>query len=186
MQGRDSLFDLADAALCLAMTAVHGADHVTRTTLQPLDDLAYFNGVLGTLGKIAHLVGDHGKAATRFARAGGFDGRIERQQVGLLRYRADDFQYAANFLAATSQGFYFLHGIVEFTGQLLDAQCGFVNDLYSFSAGLVGTACCIGGLSGALCHILGGGAHFMECRGNLVDFAVLLLHAGTGLAGNLG
>ena len=36
------------------------------------------------LRQVAHLVGDHGKAATGFSRTGRFNGGIQRQQIGLF------------------------------------------------------------------------------------------------------
>ena len=36
------------------------------------------------LGELAYFVGDNGKATTGFTRAGGFDGRIEGEQIGLI------------------------------------------------------------------------------------------------------
>ena len=37
-----------------------------------------------SFGELAHLVGDDGKTASLLTGAGGFDGRVERQQVGLV------------------------------------------------------------------------------------------------------
>ena len=42
--------------------------------------------------KVAHFVCDHGKATPGFAGTGCFNGRIERQQVGLLRNAGDHFK----------------------------------------------------------------------------------------------
>lgn len=44
------------------------------------------------VGEGAYFVGDHGKTSTRFTRAGGFDGGVEFQQVGLLGDGADSVQ----------------------------------------------------------------------------------------------
>jgi hypothetical protein len=43
-------------------------------------------------------VGDHGKAAAGVARARGLDGRVQRQQIGLLGDRLDQRQHAVDAL----------------------------------------------------------------------------------------
>ena len=43
----------------------------------------FLGGGHGLFGQLAHFVRHHGKAAPGIARAGGLDGGIERQQVGL-------------------------------------------------------------------------------------------------------
>jgi hypothetical protein len=44
----------------------------------------------GAQGETAHFVGHHREAAPGFASAGGLDGRVQGQQVGLLGHRADN------------------------------------------------------------------------------------------------
>ncbi|MNH42930.1 hypothetical protein D3C79_1047260 [compost metagenome] len=74
--------------------------------LQGFDDAPDFLGRnRRTLGQVAHLVGDHGKATALFAGAGGFDGGIQGQQVGLFGNAADHFQHAANLLGLAGQYF---------------------------------------------------------------------------------
>ncbi len=53
----------------------------------------------GLFGEFLHLVGHDGKALARFTRARRLDGRVQGEQVGLLRDGADDFDHLANFRA---------------------------------------------------------------------------------------
>src|SRR5690606_5614914 len=72
-----------DAVAYLANAGLHAGDRVARAVLDAFDhahDVAGRAG--GAFGELAHLVGDHGEAATLLAGACGFDGGIERQQVG--------------------------------------------------------------------------------------------------------
>ena len=47
-------------------------------------------------GQRPHFIGHHRKAAPGLAGAGGFDGRVERQQVGLLGNRGDQLDDVAD------------------------------------------------------------------------------------------
>ena len=60
-----------------------------------------FAGRLGGLrGQRLDLLGDHRKTAAGVAGARGLDGRIERQQIGLLGDRGDQFGDVADAVAA--------------------------------------------------------------------------------------
>ena len=185
LQGGHCHFHLGHAALGLTMAAVHAVDHFAGAALQAFDHLAnFFHGILGAFGQVAHLIGHHSKTAPGFPGAGGFDGGIEGQQVGLLGDRADHFQYRTNLIAATGQAFDLAHGSGHFAGQVLNAQGSGVDHAQPFTGGLVGAASGLGCLCSTAGHVLGGGAHFMEGSRHLIDFAVLLLHTGAGLVGN--
>ncbi|MCY1456427.1 hypothetical protein D9M71_736470 [compost metagenome] len=47
-------------------------------------------GAAGALGQLAHLIGDHTETATLLAGAGGLNGGIQRQQIGLSGNALDD------------------------------------------------------------------------------------------------
>ena len=47
-------------------------------------DWTSLSGILGTARQHPHLVRHHRKTATLFAGTGRFDGRVQRQQIGLL------------------------------------------------------------------------------------------------------
>ncbi len=185
MQRGHRFIHLLDAALGLAMAAMHGVDHVAGALLQAFDHPAdLFHRVLGAPGEVAHFVGDHREAAAGVAGAGRLDGRVERQQVGLLGDGADHFQHRTDFLAAAGQLLDLAHGAGQVGGQAVDALCGAVDQRQAVAGRLVGTARGVGGLGGATGDVLGSGGHLVGCGGDLVDLAELLLHAGAGLAGN--
>jgi hypothetical protein len=64
--------------LVLAARVRHQAKHAVDVA----DDL--LGGLVNPLGQLAHLVRDHGEAATGFTRPRSLDGGVERQQVGLV------------------------------------------------------------------------------------------------------
>jgi hypothetical protein len=59
----------------------------------------FFGGLLRTLGQAAHFVGDHGKTTAGFTGARRFNGRVERQQVGLFGHGLDHVHHAADLVA---------------------------------------------------------------------------------------
>jgi len=70
------------------------------------------------LRQAAHFGGHHGEAASLVAGAGGFDGRIEREDVGLegdalhrAQDRADLVRAAVDALHGASHGFHFRRGL---------------------------------------------------------------------------
>ena len=81
------------------------ADDVLRLGLDLADqrgDLA--GGALGLLGQLADLFGDDGEAAALLAGAGGLDGGVEREQVGLLGDAGDRVDDAADLLGLGGAG----------------------------------------------------------------------------------
>jgi len=56
-----------------------------------------FGRFRGFLGQFLDFVGDDGKALARFPGAGGFDGRIQGEQVRLLRDGGDDLDDLSDF-----------------------------------------------------------------------------------------
>ena len=59
----------------------------------------------GAFGQFSHLVGHHRKTAPLLARARGFDGSVQRQQVGLIGNFLDDFDNRGNLVGAPTQFF---------------------------------------------------------------------------------
>jgi hypothetical protein len=87
---------LAVASACSSCGA-HAVHRVAGGLLQAVDQgLDFAGGAGGALGQRAHFVGDHGKATAHFTGAGGFDGGVQGQQVGLFGNRADHRQHAAD------------------------------------------------------------------------------------------
>ncbi len=156
--------------------------------LQLLDHQAgFFHRLLGAPGQVAHFVGDHGKATAGLTGAGGFDGCVEGQQVGLLGDAANHFEHRADLLAVGRPGLQ----PGPWRCSCPPARWPMLVVVRSITcrpsrvAWSASRAAC-GGLGGTAGDVLGGGAHFMGGGGHLVDLAVLLLHAGAGLAGDGG
>ena len=65
---------------------LHGGDGFADGLLDALDERGdLLGGQAGAFGQFADFIGDDGKALALLTGAGGFDGGIERQQVGLAR-----------------------------------------------------------------------------------------------------
>ena len=80
-----------DAARHLFAALLHRKDHALGVLLDRADHVGDLLGRLRrALGQLAHLVGHDGKAPSLIARARRLDGRVERQQVGLVGDVLDD------------------------------------------------------------------------------------------------
>ncbi len=80
------------ALQAVALALGHGGHRLAGADLQLFDHLLDLLGrLLGTVGQVAHLVGDHREAASGLAGARGFDGGVEGEQVGLLGDALDHF-----------------------------------------------------------------------------------------------
>ncbi|MCY1180201.1 hypothetical protein D9M73_206310 [compost metagenome] len=108
---------------------MHGGDHAAGAALDAFDHQAdLFHRILGALGQVAHFIGDHRKATTTFTGTGGFDGGVERQQVGLFGDAANHLQHRTDLLAVDREGFDFGHGLADFVGQLIDVAGAALDD----------------------------------------------------------
>ncbi|MCY1401073.1 hypothetical protein D9M71_161810 [compost metagenome] len=77
----------------MALAFAHGAYRFACADLQLFDHALYLlRRFLGAMGQVAHFIGDHRETTPGLASAGRLDGRVERQQVGLLGNAGDDFQ----------------------------------------------------------------------------------------------
>src|SRR6266849_10269395 len=80
-------------------------DSLAALGLSPFDELGDLGcGRLRTLGQPAYLVGDDRKTSARVARAGGFDGGIESEEVGLVGDVVDELEDAFDLVDAPGQG----------------------------------------------------------------------------------
>ena len=71
--------------------AIHRLDGIFHFLLHPFDHPADLRSRRGRpLGEFSDLIGHHGETPSLLARAGRFYGRIQRQQVGLVRDTVDD------------------------------------------------------------------------------------------------
>ncbi|MNO76681.1 hypothetical protein D3C76_677600 [compost metagenome] len=119
------LLHLADVGLRLGMAAVHRLGDFAGAGLQVVDHLADFlHRTLGTARQAANLVGHHGEAAALFAGAGGFDGGVEGEQVGLFGDGADHLQHLADLFAALGEVLHLLHRLAHTCGEVADAVGG--------------------------------------------------------------
>ncbi|MNL10745.1 hypothetical protein D3C87_1315540 [compost metagenome] len=125
------------------------------------------------MGQCAHFIGHHGKAAPVLAGAGGFDGRVERQQVGLFGDAADHVQYLADFPDVPGQ---FGHRLGR-PGDLLNHGADALERMVDlstsidrvFGRGFRG----IGGRDRVTCHFLDHRGHLIDRGGRLLDFVIL-------------
>ena len=69
----------------------------------------FFGGIGGALRQCAYFGGHHRKSAALFACARCFNGRIERQNVGLKGNGVDDAQNVCHLAAAVVDAFHGLH-----------------------------------------------------------------------------
>ena len=111
----------------------------------------------GALGQLAHLIGYHIEARPGHAGAGGFDGRVERQDVGLGGDIGDQVDHLADILGALPQ---FLQGRIGLGQATERGLHGVVALLGAHHRRLSGTA---GGL-GVAGHLLHGRRHLLHSR----------------------
>src|SRR5258708_1573956 len=126
----EALFDDAGAVL-------HVFDGLARFTLDALNQVGDFlGGLRGLFGQLADFVGDDSKAEAVFTGARGFNGSVQRKQVGLFREVINDFDDLANVVGAMAEN---------------------VDDFRRRLNGAVGAVQAIGGLL----HGLNTGDHFL-------------------------
>ncbi|MNY34548.1 hypothetical protein D3C86_1688970 [compost metagenome] len=137
--------------------------------------LDLFGGFAGPGREAAHLIGDHRETASGLSGTGRFDGRVQRQQVGL-------FGDAANHMRDTADGFDRLRQVADRLTDLLDrsAQAGHRTlALPGHPVAFAGQA--IHGLSGlgrvlqVARQLLDRRTHLMDRRGGLLGFLELPL-----------
>ena len=96
-------------------------------------------------GEFLDLVRDDRKSAARLAGAGGLDGGVEREEVGLLRDLVDEF-----------------HDLSDLAGGLFEFDHEFAR-LARLRIGLAGDFRFLGAVTG---HLLDGGGHFLHGGGD--------------------
>ena len=80
------VFGDGDAVAHQLAALLHVADGVAGFLADGVDDAADLHrGLGGPAGQVAHLVRHHGETAAHLAGARGFDRRVQRQQIGLVR-----------------------------------------------------------------------------------------------------
>ena len=118
--------------------AFDGARGIHRAALHGIDDLVDLgDGLGGALRQGADLVGDHREATAGIAGAGGFDGRVEGEQVGLLGNAADHVEDLADPAAIAFQLADDLHRMVDLLAHLADAANRFFHHVFAALGGIV-------------------------------------------------
>ncbi len=85
LQNVAEIVQLLDGAGRLFRTLLARPDHHFAIVLQTFDIALHFcSRLLRAVGQIADFVSHHSETASMFARPRRFDGRIQRQQIGLL------------------------------------------------------------------------------------------------------
>lgn len=99
---------------------------LTRSLLQGNDvRLNVAGGALSLARQRPHFIGYHSKPATGLARTRGFDGRVQRQQVGLLGNPVNHRQHHFNLLTLLRQPLDDFCPGVDLPGQRLDQAADF-------------------------------------------------------------
>ncbi len=130
------------------------------------------------LGQVAHLVGDHREAASGLAGARGFDGGVEGEQVGLLGDALDHFEDLADVHRAAVEGLDVGAGGADLLGKLVHRADGLLDHLLAVLGLVVGVGRMVRGIGGVAGDFLGGGAEFVDRRGDAVGAVGLLVGVG--------
>ena len=113
VQRRAEIVAQAQAFFHDARAALHVFDGLARFTLNALNEVGDFLGGLRRFFRqFANFVGYHGEAQAVFAGARRFDGRVQRQQVGLFGEIVDDFDDFADVVGAMAEN------VDDFRGRL--------------------------------------------------------------------
>ena len=144
----------------------------------------FFGGLLGTQGQAAHFIGHNGKPTSSLTRPSCLDGRIKRQQIGLLRNSLDDVQDTADFIALLLQMDHRLGRTPHLPGQPLDLLDGFTDNLVAFPNLLIGGCRRLSSLTGVARHFLHGGGHFIHGGRDMIGLDFLAVGSCTGLLGD--
>src|SRR5579871_6688093 len=103
----------------LGAARLHRLHRLIHFRTHRTDETADLTGrTRGALGQLAHLIGDHREALAMLARTRRLDGRIQRQQVGLLGDLVDGLDNRSDLLAFLAQLLHLLRGLLHL---LLDA-----------------------------------------------------------------
>ncbi len=173
----------ADAHAVVAEVAAfaHGRHGFAGAGLQLFDHLLDLQRrALGALGQVAHFVGHHGEAASCLAGAGGFDGGVERQQVGLLGDALDHVEDLADVVALLAEHFDVVAGRLDLLRQLAHRHQGALDHALPFLGIAAGVAGLLRGVGGVAGDLLGGGTQFVDGGGHAVGAGGLLAGVGHG------
>ena len=171
----------------------HQADGLAGVALKLLDHLLDLDGGrLGTVREFAHLGGDHGKTATRLTGAGGLDGGVQGQQVGLLGDAADGVHHGADAIDPVLHFVDHGGGALDVAGESVDgvdgsrhAAAALLGQLAGFGGGVGRLLRVVGHFSNGTYHLAHGAGKLLNLGELLVDGLVRLIHAESHLGGDL-
>ncbi|EYU01872.1 hypothetical protein PA99_1985 [Pseudomonas aeruginosa PA99] len=129
--------------------------------------------LLGAVGEGAHFVGDHRESAALLAGAGGLDGGIEGEEVGLLGDGADHVEHLADVLRLAGQAFHQARGLADLGVHLADRADGLSDPCAAVAGGPFRETGGLGGGAGVARDLLDRRAHFVDRGGGHLDLIVL-------------
>ena len=135
---------------------MHRLDRLGDGLLNIFDQVSnFFSSAGGFLGEFTDFIGDNGEAFAMFTGAGGFDGSIEGEEVGLRGNIVDSFENSPNLLGALAH-------FLDFLSR--EPNLGF-DTFHTFEVGIDGGGA-ITGYLGGIGRTLGAG---LGVSGNLLD-----------------
>ena len=166
---------------------MHLLAHLMGATRQVAQQAINFTGrIRGALGQRPHLIDHDGKTTPLLTGPRGFDGGIERQQVGLFGNRADRAENRLDVVAVLLQLLHRLGAMADLLAQAPDVIHRGINLLLPGVGVPLAVVGRIGGLTAGPRHFMGVGDHFMKRRGHHVHRLSLTggdlghLHGGFG------
>ncbi len=150
---------------------LHVLHGLARFALNAGDEFGDFLGGLRRFFRqLADFLGHHGEAQSVFAGAGGFDGRVQRQKVGLLGKIVDDADNLSDIVGALAER-------IDNSTRNLD---GAIDSIQSVGGLVHGRDAVLHFQPRALADVeqdLGGVGHALDGRDHLVDRGRRLAHA---------
>ena len=150
VESEAACFGLGETGFDFVLAEFHGGDGVSGFALNGLDHAGdLFGGGGGAFGEAADFCGDDGETATVLAGAGGFNGGVEGEEVGLAGDFVDDAGDAADAFGADAESLDGGGGLGGSTGGAADDAEGFFNHGLSVAGGgfglVAGAGCGFGG-----------------------------------------
>src|SRR5208283_72339 len=162
----------------------HAGDGGAGSVLDSLDHGGDFAcGLGGGFGKAADLSCDDGEAAALFSCAGGLDGGVEGEQVGLAGDLVDDGDDLGDAVGVISEQADGGGGVVDGGGDRAHGAEHLLDDGIALVGGLGGGACGLGGGLGVAGDFGDGGGHLLHGGGSLLGLLGLLVDAVVDLVG---
>ena len=140
-------------------------------------------GAAAVFRELADFVGDDRETAARFSGARRLNGRVQRQQVGLLGDVVDDVDDFRNFQRAVAKRFYFLGGGLHGGANALHAFQRIAHGAVALLGGVQRAARCFRAGFGVVGHLFHRNGELFDGARGVGDFLVLLRRAGLHFVG---